>query len=103
MVYNDEACSVLEYMAWMWREFLVFSAMRGSPVSAGEVIKDDDLYEQVFSLFRQDTSGMFSASQALQALRLTDDGTDPQKRGRIRFLGWSLDARYEERRQQALC
>ncbi len=39
MVYNDEACYVLEYMAWMWREFLVFSAMRGSPVSAGEVIK----------------------------------------------------------------
>ncbi|KAK0234189.1 hypothetical protein IW262DRAFT_1488381 [Armillaria fumosa] len=56
MVYNDEACCVLEYIAWMWREFLVFSAIRGSLVSAGEVIKDDELYEQVFSLFRQDTS-----------------------------------------------
>ncbi|KAK0185201.1 hypothetical protein F5146DRAFT_1071846 [Armillaria mellea] len=57
-VYNHEACYVLDYMAWMWREFLVFSDIRGSPlaVSAGEIIKDDDLYEQVFNLFRRDTS-----------------------------------------------
>ncbi|KAK0432521.1 hypothetical protein EV421DRAFT_2023963 [Armillaria borealis] len=55
-VYNERHFVVNYYMAWMWREFLVFSAIRGSPVLAGEIINDDELYEQVFSLFRQDTS-----------------------------------------------
>ncbi|KAK0478587.1 hypothetical protein EDD18DRAFT_872818 [Armillaria luteobubalina] len=55
-VYN-QSYYVVDYVAWMWREFLVFSALRGYTVSAGEVTKDDDLYEQIFSLFRQATGG----------------------------------------------
>ncbi|PBK59303.1 hypothetical protein ARMSODRAFT_899472, partial [Armillaria solidipes] len=62
-VYN-QSHYVVDYVAWMWREFLVFSAIRGSPVLASEIIKDDELYEQVFSLFRQDPSGMFSDGYA---------------------------------------
>ncbi|KAK0222602.1 hypothetical protein EDD85DRAFT_1028345 [Armillaria nabsnona] len=55
IVYN-QSYYVVDYVAWMWKEFLVFSAMRGSPVMASEIIKNDELYEQVFSLFRQDPS-----------------------------------------------
>ncbi|KAK0432523.1 hypothetical protein EV421DRAFT_2023964 [Armillaria borealis] len=55
IVYN-QSYYVVDYMAWMWREFLVFSVIRGCPVSACEIIKDDEIYEQVFSLFRQNTS-----------------------------------------------
>ncbi len=64
MVYN-QSYYVVDYMAWVWREFLVFSVIRGCPVSACEVIKDDEIYEQVFSLFRRNTSGMFSTSPPL--------------------------------------
>ncbi|KAK0432524.1 hypothetical protein EV421DRAFT_1848770 [Armillaria borealis] len=52
----DERHSVEYHMAWMWREFLVFSAIRGSDTPANEVIDEDEMYEQVFSLFRQGTS-----------------------------------------------
>ncbi|KAK0465912.1 uncharacterized protein EV420DRAFT_1508757 [Desarmillaria tabescens] len=46
-VYN-QSHYVVDYMAWMWREFFVFSAIRGCPVSPSQAIKDDELYEQVF-------------------------------------------------------
>ncbi len=58
----DERHPVEYHMAWMWREFLVFSAVRGSDTPASEVIDEDEMYEHVFSLFRQGTSDTFPTS-----------------------------------------
>ncbi len=59
---------------------------------ASEIIKNDELYEQVFSLFRQDPSGTFSASQT-PPLRLTDDGADPENEDGYAFWDdhWSQE------------
>ncbi|KAK0465894.1 uncharacterized protein EV420DRAFT_1508518 [Desarmillaria tabescens] len=92
-VYN-QSHYVVDYMAWMWREFLVFSAVRGAPVSVCGVIRDDEEYEQIFSLFRQDTTGTFLASR-MSPLRLTDDGIDPKNEDGYAFWDdhWSEEMR----------
>ncbi|KAK0465893.1 uncharacterized protein EV420DRAFT_799781 [Desarmillaria tabescens] len=51
----DQSYYVVDYMAWMWRESLIFSAIQGLPVPP-EVMKDDEIHEQIFSLFCQDTT-----------------------------------------------
>lgn len=44
--------SIGDYMAWMWREFLVFSAIRGSRIPANEAIWGES-YDDALNLIRR--------------------------------------------------